>query len=467
MKLLLGTGDFRKYGLPSSWLLNRYYEQAPTTSEQVALIPRPGLILFGEVEASSVIAIFFQPGTLDNLIMVVTSNFIYALNASGAVVGTTPVLDLEPRVSMASGLDGVLYLTDGAQLLRCTVTAGSTTITVTAVPFPDSAACSSVCYLNSYFLFTRADSQKVYFLRPGQTAIDPLDFFSAETAPDDLVAAFVLADELWLMGKSTVEVHSPTGDADLPFQRQVGRPTDFSLANRDTVQKLDNSLFFVGSDRIVYRAAGLPEAISDSGVDDVLAGAPLADLRAFQFGVGKHLFYCLNVPNRGTLAYDASTGRWTRLASLDEATFNCLTSCRLADGTWLAGDSTDGLVYSFSGVDENGVPEVNDDNGVPIVRIAPAIIEAPLTRCSNVVLDCSVGEGFDPSLDPKMSMRESDDLKTWSDWEDADLGRTGEYDADCVWWQRGMISRRRLFEFRDSNAVATIIRGASINEGIR
>lgn len=461
MKLLLGTGDYRRYGLPSSRLVNRYFESAPTTSGHVALIPRPGLSLFATVDATSIIAVFFQPGTLGDLIMVVTASYIYALDASGTVVGTTPVLSLNDRVSVASGQGGVLYLTDGAQVYRCTVVQDETTITATTVPFPDQANCSSVAYLNGYFLFSRDNTHKVYFLRPGSTTIDALDFFSAEVAPDDLVSLAVLGDELWLFGQSTVEVHTPTGDPDLPFQRSIGRPTDYSLANRDTIQKIGESLAYVGADRMVYATSGVPQVISDPGVVEALRDVPLGSLRSFRFGVDGHIFYGLDIPGVGTEAYDFTSGKWSRIASYGSDSFKCLTTCRLTDGTWLAGDSQSGNVYRFD-------VTANEDVADPIVRVAPAIIETPRQRCSNVILDCSVGEGSDPDADPQMAMRYSDDGgKTWSDWEDADLGRTGEFDTTVVWWGLGLMSQRRLFEFRDANAVSTVIHGARINEDIR
>lgn len=459
MKLLFGTAHYRRSGVQGGQLRNRYFEGAPTKSDQTTIRPRPGYSLFSEVSAQPVIAVFHQPGTLDDLIVVVTANFIYSLNAAGTVVGTTPVLNLQSRVSMASGADGVLYLTDGAQLLRLTVAQGETVIAVTAVSLPDLQACSSVAYIAGYFVFTVAGSDVFYFLPPAETVVDPLDFQSAEVGPDDLVGGFVLGDELWLMGKGTAEVLAWTGNATAPFQRQVGRPTDYSLANRDTVQKLDNSLFFVGVDRIVYRTAGLPQRVSDNALEEALAGVDLAQLSSFQFMHEGHWFYCLNAPGLATFAYDVTAGRLTTFDSFGMDTFRCATSCRLSDGRWLLGDSLTGKVYVVGG---------DDDAGEPIVRIAPALVETPRTRCNVLNLNCSVGTATDPDLNPQILVRHSDDEGlTWSNWRAASLGRAGETKKKVRWWRLGQMSGVRLFEFMDSSAVSVVLRDATVNEDAR
>lgn len=455
-RILLGQGAYERFGLPVARMVNRYFETAPTTSEQTAIRSRPGLVEFADVGAP-IIALYRQPGTLGGLVVAVTANAIYSIDPdTGDVVGTTPALNLSDRVSMTSGPAGVMYLTDGAQLLKLTIAADETTITATAVPFPDFASCSWVAYLGAYFLFGRANSQRVYRLAVGDTVIT--DYFSAEMAPDNLRAGIVLGDTLYLLGESTVELWSPTGLLSPPFQRQPGLPVDFSCAARDAVQKVNNALYYPGADGVVYEAQGLPQRISDAGIEQALQGVPFENLRSWQYEHQGHKFYCLDTGTQ-TLAFDVTTRRWSNLTSYGADTFKCKTSCPLGDGRWLAGDSENGKVYVFEGA---------DDAGDPIIRTVSGIVETPPARCTNVVLQCSVGQAPDHLDDPLIELRHSDDLgETWTDYVPASLGRLGEYSTRVAWWQRGMMSRVRLFEFRDSNPVETVIRSAGYNETVR
>lgn len=455
-RILLGQGAYERFGLPPARLVNRYFEATPSTSEQVAIMPRPGYGDYSSVEAEGVIATYRQPGTLDDLTVIVTANAIYSLNSMGVIVGTTPVLNLQPRVSMTSGAAGVLYLTDGAQLLKLSVAAGETVITATPVAFPDFASCSWVAYLAGYFIFGRAGSHRVYYLLVGNTVIS--DFFSAEIAPDDLRGGFVLGDSLWLMGESTVEVWSPTGDATFPFQRQPGLPVDYSLASRDSVQKLNNALYFVGADCAIYEAQGVPQRISDNAIDARLQAVNFADLRSWSIEWQGHRFYGLDTGSE-TLVFDTSTRRWANWNSYEEDTFRLKTTCPLGDGRFLGAGDLDGTIYVFGG---------STDAGSPIQRLTTGLIETPPVRCNNVVLQCSVGNAEDHTDDPLIDMRHSDDLgQTWCDWSPVSLGRLGEYSTRVFWWQRGFMSRVRLFEFRDNNPVDTVIRSAGYNETIR
>ena len=460
---MLGRSHYQRAGLPPTLLVNRFMESAPTNlRDQVAILPRPGLTTLADV-TDTVLNVYRQAGTLDDLIVVVTANAIYSVNTMGQIVGTSPVVNILGRPSITSGTAGVAYMTDGAQLLKLTIAAGETVITVTPVAFPDFASCSWVAFLNGYFLFGRAGTHRVYFLPPGETVIGALDFFSAENAPDDLVGGNVVGDELWLGGEQTYEVWTATGNADLPFQRQIGRVFDTGLAARDTALKVNNALMFVGWDRKVYRCEGVPTPVSDPSVEQALRGIAFSTLSAWQFTIEGHTFYCLTIPGVGTYALDLVTGLWTVFRSYDMDTHRCQTSAPLGDGRWIAGDTISGQVFIVD-------PTTNTDDGEPLVRECMGAIatNAPM-RCNNVVIEATMGVGGDYEDDPTISLSVSDDDgATWDDWQATSLGRLGDTRALASWGPQDPMNRPgRLFRFRDSNDTYTVIRSAGFNESLR
>lgn len=465
--ILLGKADYRRTGLAPAILQNRFMERAPTNlRDQVALLPRPGLTNFSDVSVAA-LNVYRQPGTLDDMTVAVTTNAIYSLDDSGAIVGTSPVVNLLGRCSITSGTGGICYLTDGAQLLKLTIAAGETAITTTPIAMPDLASCSWVGFLSGFFLFGKAGTHQFYFLRPGETTIDALDFFSAATAPDDLKAGVVVGDELWLLGDNTTEVWTFTGNTDVPFQRQIGRAFDVGTAARDTALKVNNGtggvLVFVGHDRKVYKMEGSPIPVSEPGIEEYLRGVDLSTLSAWQFSIEGHIFYCLTVPGVATLALDLVTGLWTVFRSYERDDFRPRTSAQLADGRWLASDSESGALQVVD-------VEANTDAGEAIVRECVGQIAAngPI-RCNNVVLECTMGVAPDLEADPTAQLSISDDKgATWDDWQTESLGRLGETRALAAWGPQDAINRPgRLFRFRDANDAYTVIESAGFNESLR
>lgn len=135
---------------------------------------------------------------------------------------------------------------------------------------PDDIGIVSVAELGSFILCVKANSQRVYFIRPGETTIDGLDFFEAESDTDDLLEVVKVGDQAWLVGTKSIEPWYLNGSTDPnanPFSRVQGRP--FSIGAREgTVVVLANSVFLVGDDNVVYRIQGGPTPISNPAISE-------------------------------------------------------------------------------------------------------------------------------------------------------------------------------------------------------
>ncbi len=168
---------------------------------------------------------------------------------------------------------------------------------------PDFPGAVTVGYLDGYFVFNQPNSQRFWVtsLNDG-TQIDPLDFASAEGNPDDVVALNVNHREVWLFGTSTVEVWYNAGLADFPLARIAGAFMEVGCAAPYSVAKLDNSVFWLGSDirgnGIVYRNNGYnAQRISTHAIEwQIQQYDVINDAIGYSYQQDGHLFYILTFP---------------------------------------------------------------------------------------------------------------------------------------------------------------------------
>jgi hypothetical protein len=67
---------------------------------------------------------------------------------------------------------------------------------------------------------------RFYWIEPGEVSVDPLNFATAERAPDELFCCITLGDRTWFFGAATLETWYATGDGDAPFMRVQGLAFD-------------------------------------------------------------------------------------------------------------------------------------------------------------------------------------------------------------------------------------------------
>jgi hypothetical protein len=177
------------------------------------------------------------------------------------------------------------------------------------VAFPDTANVRAVCFIGSLFVAVRGDtSAKFYWSAPlNGNSWNALDFATAEREPDSLLDIMNLGDNIWLFGQQTIESWAHTGET-LPFSRNEQVAFDQGIMDTGCVCAADNSLFFIGSKRIVYRIGEVPERISDSGIEERIADSTTARLFTFWME-GGHEMVAMRLDTE-TLLYDCSTREW-------------------------------------------------------------------------------------------------------------------------------------------------------------
>lgn len=394
--------------LPEQKLINFIIEADASGAEetQVMALQRPGMerwsTLSGPIQGlyasdndfSTIPATFAVSG--DNL---------YSIEQSGSTLLGAMSGD-GGRCAFASNFDRVAVVS-GPLLYLYGATKDSTTNSFRNVTLPNSEVIVDVCSLNGYFIIATR-SGVFYWLVPGTDDFsgsqDALNFATAESLPDGLVATATLNGNLFLFGKDSVEVWQPTGNADLPFQRTTGQDLQRGCLARDTVRDLDNSLFFVGDDAKVYRVATVPERISTDSIDEHLK-LRTGDPSAWNFSYDAHLYYVLRIPGRGSFAYDVAGKVWSEFASEGFDHWRPHVGCKVGSAV-ICGDSQSGAIWQLS--------DVSNDDGELMRRTisASAPVSSKPVRLDSITLDV----GSESSCDWSIRWADADEVLADQEW---------------------------------------------------
>lgn len=138
------------------------------------------------------------------------------------------------------------------------------------VETPDDVGVVSVGYIASYVVVVPAQGQGIngrfFWIDPGETTIDPLDFATAERAPDPVLQVIVFGDQFWLPGTDTTEAWYFTGNPDSPVLRMQGVVFDRGVWEGTAVQVKD-SMIIVDSEGAVFQISGGAKRISRPDIE--------------------------------------------------------------------------------------------------------------------------------------------------------------------------------------------------------
>lgn len=453
--------------------VNLFAEVIPQGGKEPAFLNRAPGLRFLQTVGTGPIRGLWAHQTNGTDFFVVSGTEVYKLTSTtatpvklGDVSGTGPV-------SIADNGTQIFFACNGPSYIYNEVT--NVFQQITDIDFPGA---KTVGYLDGYFVFSEPTGQRIWVtsLLEG-TSVDPLDFASAEGSPDGLVAVNINSREAWLFGTDSVEVWYDAGLADFPLARIQGAFSEVGCVAAYSIAKLDNSLFWLGTDArgqgIVYRTAGYnAQRVSTHAIEYAIAQyGNLSDAVAYSYQQEGHAFYVLSFAE-ATWVFDVATGAWHERAGFSAGQFtrhrsNC--QCNFG-GTTIVGDYQNGNIYALD-------LDTYEDNGAiqKWLRSWRAIPtgENNLKRTAHhaLQLDCESGVGLD-SLDPmggmmkpRVMLRWSDDGgHTWSNEHWADMGQIGQF-SHRVWWRRlGMTLklRDRVYEVSGTDPVKVAILGAEL-----
>lgn len=435
----------RSLPLAAQQCINLYAEQQPADAKsQVAIFNTPGLDLIVDTGGSAGRGAHVMAG----IFYAVIGNTLYSIDQHGNSIdlgdikGTGRVsIAGTGRVSMADNAVQ-LCIVNGAEGYIYTAADGLVQITD-----EDFLPADTVVYQDGYFIFSAVGTGQFFIsnLLDG-TSYLATDFADAEGQSDNLVAVFSNHREVFLFGKKTTEVWYNSGNLDFPFSRIGGAFIERGCAAAHSIARIDNTLIFLGEDRIVYRMQGyVPQRISQHAIEHTMeAYTTVSDAFAFSYTMAGHKFYVLTFPTeKDTWVYDASTSLWHQRQSFGLSRWR-VNGYAEAYGKHMVIDSEGGIVGDMN-------PDAYVEYGNTMQGIAAA---APIhsgrkrlfMRRLELDIESGVGLTSGQGSDPQIMLDWSDDGgRTFSArqlWRS--MGKIGEYRQRLRWNRMGSFRNRIL-----------------------
>lgn len=449
---LFGLGNFGKsVTVTAQERLNLYAEIIPDgEKERLAMYPTPGLETLYDLGANPIRGTREVGGNL----YAVCGPALYKIEPDGTTTNLGLLLTSSGRVSMSdNGLQ--LMVVDNPNGYIVTLA----TEAFAQITDPDWPGAVTVTFLNQRFVVNKPDSGQFYIsaLLDG-LSWDALDFATAESSPDNLVAVEADAGQLYLLGDKTTELWGDSGSLDFPFSRIGSSAVEWGLAAKNSLCKFDDSLMFLRQNRLgqvqVCRLAGASaQVVSTPEIDHVFNGyAGLSDATAFAYLLGGHPMYQINfnTADRSWL-YDGSNGGWSRVGG-DTSRHRADTHA-VFNGNTVVGDYASGKIYDLS------ADYLTDDGDtIPREFIGRHQSSGGFSQFAEVWIEMEPGQGLQTGQgsDPQvMAQISRNGGKTWGAelWRSA--GEIGEYGVRANWLRLGR-ARDWIFKFRVTDPIKTV-----------
>ena len=327
---------------------------------------------------------------------------------------------------------------------------------------------NQVRYIDS-FLVSSTQNANIQSSDSNATTYTALATATMTGDADQLQIIDVVHKEIWSFGRRTTEVWSNVGGFPFPFAPIPGVFLQHGIAALRSLAKWGLNIFFLSQDNngealVMMGTAYKADIISTPAISDAIGGYEIInDAIGFCYQQGSHIFYVLTFPSADkTWVYDLSTQLWHERAWLDNNgqlhrhRANCVA---YAYGKTVCGDWQNGKIYNWD-------LHAYTDDGDPIMRLRsfPHIVSS-LDRISykQFMADIEVGTDADPSSDPVVNLRWSDNRGvSFGNGVQQSLGHTGEYQTIPSWNRLGF-ARDRVFELSWTAASATALNGAFID----
>lgn len=464
MKLLFNGPASKGRSLPLSALVrtNLVFEPAPQGSTEPGMFfLAPGYILYRSIGTGPIRGQLEAAGYG----WVVSGSELYRVTPTASnLIGTVPGTS---RVTLVAN-ETQLVVMHSAGWHRCIMS----TLNYEAITGAPTTAQG--CYIDGYIAFPY-ENGTYGWTQIGDSTIDALDFASAESNPDPIIATYADHRRLILFGEKTTEWAIVSGDADAAFTRTS--ISEYGCAAKYSIAKTDSSVFWVGrndqgSGRVYRAQEGSPTGISDFALEETLRTyGDLSDAYAYCFQMGGHTYYVLTFPDRGTWAYDIATQRWHQWTYTNPTTGaqeqHRSNGYMFVTDKHLVGDYVNGNVYELKAdlYTNNGDAISWRWTGFPVEN------ENKRIRHDRIELIAEMGVGLDggkfgaipsPGADPHAILSWSDDGgKTWEGFRLLPLGRIGEY-MNRAYAHRLGASRRRIYGLEGADPVKTCLFGLNL-----
>ncbi|MBA4274118.1 MAG: hypothetical protein C0436_00535 [Alphaproteobacteria bacterium] len=437
-------------------------QKTAPNGEVGSLVSTPGLRKLATIGTGPIRCVYRVP--ISGNLAVVSGNGLYQVDSSwnatlkGTLNTSTGPVDITSNAYQ-------LCIVDGSFGYGFDATATPNFFVISGFPPADR-----VDFLDGYVLFNQRSTGQFGFTNLNDVSIvDPLDFQTVEGSPDNLVGLVVSNRQIWLPGTDSTEVFVNVGDLNNPFQRVQGTFIEFGCASPFAMQKLGNTVVWLGGGTngagIVWMAQGYqPSRVSTHAIELAIQEAgDLSNARAWTYQQDGHQFYCLNIGTNTTWCYDIMTGLWhERINFRNGQELRHRADCHaFVYDTHVVGDYENGDIYALD-------PEQYTDDGDVIIRerTSPHVTDDNVRIFWDMMqIEAETGVGLDGTqqgTDPQIMMQWSTDAgHTWTPERWVTLGKIGSYLTRAIWRRLGF-SRSRVVRVRFSDPVKFTLLGASI-----
>lgn len=376
----------------------------------------------------------------------------FTTNTLGTVEGTG-------RVSMAANDTQLMILVPGGKGYIYNENAGTPFQQITDTDFTAYTA-NYVVYVDGYFAVTT--ESKVWIisnLNDGLTW-SALDFGSAESDPDVIVAPVVNNNQIYITGSRTTEGFSNIGGFGFPFKRNnvfldKGCLAPFTLINTN------QSFYMIGAGKnespAIWRFSGNSYTkVSTTAIDNYLDRLSDTELNnTFSWSYAERGAYFVGFTFIDTtFCLDIITNKWHERKSTinDTETKWRVNSMVTAYGRVMVGDSIDGRIGELD-------KDLYTEYGNNIIRYwstQPFANAGNEVRVPRLELTMESGVGNSDAPDPEVSLSVSKDAKNFGPERVRKVGRIGEYSRRTIWTRNGRYARYVVFKFRLSDPIKPV-----------
>jgi len=408
-------------------LLNLYRERV---GNRMVLKGVPGQTVFVDLADVLGRAITEVGGTL----FAVSGNGLYSITSAGVATLLGSVADDE-ETFMEGYSDNVTIVAGGNYY----VWDGATLSTVTGGAFSN---IGSVAYLSGYTILTEKDGSKFQWSDiQDPAALDGLQFATAEAVDDTLLRVLTHGGNVFLFGKSSLEIWALTGRAnESAFARLAGGVFDRGLLAPKLAVDFGEGMFFVGDDRVAYLMSGVQRTpVSTRGFETAVTEE--TPTHCFHYDVEGHKFVVVRFEDRPSWVYDISSGEWHERAVGNDLDAWGVVGAARAYGKWRGINVLSGIV-TLEGVTDLG--------GTIVKKAVSSTFENEENRFKANRLVIRARTGFaDLGRDMNLILRISEDRGvTWAPPKPRSLGDLGEHETRAVW--------RSLGQFRTLTAEVSL-----------
>ena len=466
---LFGLGQQSKSpNITAMHRLNVYYDiQADPDKTSVAAYGTPGTVLFSSVSSQPSRGMHWMES--NNVLYVVQRGDLWAVASNGIAtlkksLTTINPTDINGRVSMANNGTELCIVTGTYGYIYNTATDTLTSITA-SLP---AGGSDTVTFLDSYFIVNRANTGQFYI--SGQydgLTWNALNFATAESNPDNLMAVMSDKGYLALFGTSSTEIWVNTGELAFPFSRVNGSPSPSGLAARWSLTRCGEYITGLFKNKHGALFVGQLQGyqivqISTPDIDYLFnkLTAP-SDAVAFGYTLNGRVFYQISFQTDAqTWLYDVTANAWSQLSSWGKTRHIADLGAAFAQ-KFVVSDYQSGSLYYLSA-------DAFTDNGLPIVReitgghLFTSGRNKVRVRRLRIDMEGGVGDNSTQGNNPTVMLQISrNGGHTWGMEQWTTIGELGHFHRRAEWRRLG-ISRDYVFKIRMTDPVKFVLMQAVV-----